>query len=148
MTVPLTGPLIERLRSTEARYEELNQVLADPETVSDNKKYQKTTKAHSELGQIVAKFREYTGFEHGIRETEAMVREETDPQFRSMAEEELASLEQRLAQCETELKLLLLPKDPNDDSVGASRSCLPMPPALGVSRKLSRSSKGEACTAG
>jgi len=115
LTVALTGPLIERLRSTEARYEELNQLLADPETVSDNKKYQKTTKAHSELGQIVAKFREYTGFEHGIRETEAMVREETDPQLRSMAEEELASLEQRLAQCETELKLLLLPKDPNDE---------------------------------
>ncbi len=44
-----------------------------------------------------------------------MVREETDPQLRSMAEEELASLEQRLAQCETELKLLLLPKDPNDE---------------------------------
>ena len=107
--------LIDRLRSTEARYEELNHQLADPETVSDNKKYQKTAKAHSELGQIVSKFREYTGLEHGIKETQAMVREETDPDLKSMANEEISTLEKRLAQCEADLKLLLLPKDPNDE---------------------------------
>ena len=107
--------LIDRLRTTEARYEDLNQQLADPGTVSDNKKYQKTAKVHSELGEIVSKFREYTGIEHGIKETAAMVREETDPDLKSMANEELATLESRLLQCEADLKLLLLPKDPNDE---------------------------------
>ena len=107
--------LIDKLRSVEARYEELNHVLADPETVSDSKRYQKTTKAHSELGEIVSKFREYKEIERGINETQSMAREESDPELKSMAEEELASFEQRREQCETELKLLLLPKDPNDD---------------------------------
>ena len=106
--------LIEKLRNVEARYEELNQLLADPETVSDNKKYQKTAKAHSELGEIVSGYREYKELERGIHETRNMVREETDPELKAMAEEELANLEQRLAQCENDLKLLLLPKDPND----------------------------------
>jgi peptide chain release factor 1 len=113
--VALPDLLIDRLRSTEARYEELNHQLADPEIVSDNKKYQKTARAHSELGQIVSKFREYTGLEHSIKETQAMVREETDPDLKSMANEELAMLEKRLVQCEADLKLLLLPKDPNDE---------------------------------
>ena len=113
--MPLPELLIDRLRTTETRYEELNNQLADPETVSDSKKYQKTAKAHSELGEIVGKFREYTDIQHGIKETEAMVREEADPDLKSMAAEELAALERRLSQCEADLKLLLLPKDPNDE---------------------------------
>jgi peptide chain release factor 1 len=107
--------LIEKLRNVEARYEELNHLLAAPETVSDSKKYQKTAKAHSELGEIVAKFREYKELERGIDSTRSMVRDETDPELKGLAEEELASLEQRLAQCEMDLKVLLLPKDPNDE---------------------------------
>ena len=107
--------LIEKLRNVEARYEELNHLMADPETVSDSKKYQKAAKAHSELGEIVSKFREYKELERGINETREMVREETDPDLKKMADEELASLEQRAAQCEIDLKLLLLPKDPNDE---------------------------------
>jgi peptide chain release factor 1 len=83
--------------------------------VSDSKKYQKTAKAHSELGEIVAKFREYKDLERGIEDTRSMVREETDPELKAMAEEELGNLERRLAQCETDLKVLLLPKDPNDE---------------------------------
>ncbi len=79
MIVALPDLLIERLRAAEARYEELNRLLADPEIVSDNKKYQKTAKAHSELGEIVAEFREYGDLQRGIRETQAMMREETDP---------------------------------------------------------------------
>ena len=111
----LSDVLIERLRTTEARYEELNRQLASPEIVSDTKKYQKTARAHSELGEIVAKFREYSDLERGIGETEVMVREESDPDLKSMAHEELAALEDRLSRCEADLKLLLVPKDPNDE---------------------------------
>jgi peptide chain release factor 1 len=107
--------LIEKLRSVEAKYEELNALLADPEVVSDSKRYQKTAKAHSELGEIVSKYREYLDIERGIEDTRAILREESDVEMKAMAQEELAGLEQRLEKCETELKLLLLPKDPNDE---------------------------------
>jgi peptide chain release factor 1 len=107
--------LIDKLRTVEARYDELTGQLADPAVVSDSKRYQKTAKAQAGLGELVAKFREYKDLERGIADTKAMVREETDPELRAMAEEELASLESRLANCEHELKVLLLPKDPNDE---------------------------------
>jgi peptide chain release factor 1 len=107
--------LIEKLRTVEARYDELTQQLADPAVISDSKKYQKTAKSHAELGELVEKFREYKDLERGIADTKAMVREETDAEMKAMAEEELAGLENRLTNCEHELKLLLLPKDPNDE---------------------------------
>ena len=107
--------LIDKLRTVEARYEDMNQQLADPAVVSDSKRYQKTAKAHAELGELVTKFREYKDLERGILDTRAMLREEADPELKAMAEEELANLENRLAQCEHDLKLLLLPKDPNDE---------------------------------
>src|SRR5207245_1360659 len=113
--IPAANLLIEKLRNVEARYEELNQLLAEPEVVLDSKRYLKTAKAHSDIGEIVSKFREYKDLERGISETGAMGREETDPELKAMAEEELANLEQRRVQCETDLKLLLLPTDPNDE---------------------------------
>jgi peptide chain release factor 1 len=110
------NPLIDKLRSVEARYEELNQQLALPEVVSDSKRYQKAAKAHSDLSEIVSKFREYKDLERGIAETRSMLAEvESEPDMKKMAEDELASLEARFAQCEVDLKVLLLPKDPNDE---------------------------------
>src|SRR5215472_9514246 len=107
--------LLDKLRAVEARYDELTIELANPEVVSDSKRYQKTAKAHAELGELVSKFREYKDLERGISDTRVMLRDETDQELKAMAEEELTRLEIRLAQCETELKLLLLPKDPNDE---------------------------------
>src|SRR5262245_35308678 len=92
--------LIDKLRTVEVRYDELTQQLADPEVMSDSKRYQKTAKAHAQLGELVAKFREFKDLEHGIAETRAMVRDETDAELKAMAEEELAALENRLAKCE------------------------------------------------
>src|SRR5437588_250337 len=92
--------LLDKLRTVETRYEELNQQLADPDIVSDSKRYQKAAKTQSELGELVAKFREYKDLEHGISETQTMLREETDMELKAMAQEELAGLEQRLAQCD------------------------------------------------
>ena len=117
MTVMSTtvNMLIDKLRTVEARYDDLSSQLADPGIVSDSKRYQKTAKAHAELGRLVSRYREYKDLERGINETRGMVREETDAELKAMAEEELSSLENRLAQCENELKILLLPKDPNDE---------------------------------
>ena len=108
--------LFDKLRNVETRYEELNKELASPEVVSDSKRYQKTAKAHSDLSDIVNRFREYRDLEQGIAETRSMLSEVgADPDMKAMAEDELATLEKRLEQCEVELKVLLLPKDPNDE---------------------------------
>jgi peptide chain release factor 1 len=115
MSTTTVNMLLDKLRTVEARYDDLTSQLADPATVADSKRYQKTAKAHAELGELVAKFREYKDLERGITDTKAMVRDETDPELKAMAEEELANLEARLTNCEQELKLLLLPKDPNDE---------------------------------
>jgi peptide chain release factor 1 len=109
------NPLSDRLRAVEARYDELTLQLSDPEVVSDSKRYQKTAKSRAELEEMVSKFREYRELERGINETQVMVREETDAELKAMAEEELTGLQQRQMKCETEIKLLLLPKDPNDE---------------------------------
>jgi len=107
--------MFERLEQTEARYEELTQALASPETMSDSAKFQKTAKAHSEIAPIVEKYREYKDLKRGIAESKALLADETDADMRAYAEEELAKLEPRVSTVEEELKVLLLPKDPNDE---------------------------------
>ncbi|HEX7962494.1 MAG TPA: peptide chain release factor 1 [Terriglobales bacterium] len=107
--------MFERLEQIEAKYEELNKALASPEIIGDSGKYQKTAKAHSELTAVVDKYREYKDLKRGIADSKAMVANETDAELRAYAEEELAQLEPRLAQAEQDLKVLLLPKDPNDE---------------------------------
>ncbi|HTC95353.1 MAG TPA: peptide chain release factor 1 [Terriglobales bacterium] len=107
--------MFDRLQQIEARYDELTQALASPEIINDSAKYQKTAKAHSELVPVVEKFREFKDLKRGIDESKAMVAGEDDPEMRTYAQEELASLEQRLTRVEEELKFLLIPKDPNDE---------------------------------
>jgi peptide chain release factor 1 len=107
--------MFDRLEQIETKYNELTQALASPEIVSDSARYQKTAKAHSELSEVVEKFREYKDLKRGIAESKTMVAEESDPEMRAMAQEELTSLESRLAAVEEDLKVLLVPKDPNDE---------------------------------
>src|SRR5438045_5632054 len=107
--------MFERLEQIEAKCEELTKALASPEIISDSAKYQKTAKAHSELAAMVEKYREYKELKRGIADSKAMIADETDPELRAYAEEELAQLEPRLTQAEQDLKVLLLPKDPNDE---------------------------------
>src|SRR5579883_1514027 len=106
--------MFERLDQIAARYEELGEQLALPEIVSDPQKYQKIAKQHRELEPVVEKYREYRQVQSGISDAKAMLNE-SDAEIRAMASEELAALEQRLPKIEEDLKLLLLPKDPNDE---------------------------------
>src|ERR1700747_1990889 len=107
--------MFERLDQIEARYEELTHALASPEIISDSSKYQRTAKAHSEIAPIVEKYREYKDLKKGIAESKAVLAEEKDPEMRAYAQEELSKLEARVGGVEEELKVLLLPKDPNDE---------------------------------
>jgi peptide chain release factor 1 len=107
--------MFERLDQIEARYEELTHALASPEVIGDSARYQKTAKAHSELTDIVEKYREYKDLKRGITESKAVLADEKDPEMRAYAQEELDNLEIRITRIEEELKVLLLPKDPNDE---------------------------------
>ncbi len=107
--------MFERLDQIEARYEELTQALASPEIVTDSSRYQKTAKAHSEVAPIVEKYREYKDLTRGIAESKAVIAEEKDPDMRAYAQEELTQLEALVGRVEADLKVLLIPKDPNDE---------------------------------
>src|SRR5580700_2114382 len=107
--------MFERLDQIEARYEELTSALASPDIVNDSARYQKTAKAHSEIAPVVEKYHEYKDLTRGIAESKAMLADEKDPEMRAYAQEELDKLQPRVGGVEEELKVLLLPKDPNDE---------------------------------
>src|SRR5271166_1454149 len=107
--------MFERLDQIEIRYEELTRALLSPDITNDSAKYQKTAKAHSEVAGIVEKYREYKDLKRGIAESKALLVDKTDAEMRAYAEEELAKLEARVGTVEEDLKVLLLPKDPNDE---------------------------------
>src|SRR5271165_1167675 len=107
--------MFERLDQIEARYDELTNALASPDIIGDSARYQKTAKAHSEIAPVVEKYCEYKDLKKGIAESKAVLAEEKDPEMRAYAQEELDKLEARVGGVEEELKVLLLPKDPNDE---------------------------------
>src|SRR5438477_2730891 len=107
--------MFERLEQLERRYDELTQALASPEIMNDSARYKKTHKEHSEHDPVMQKFRKYKDLKLGIAESKSMVAGEDDAGMRAYAQEELARLEARTTQVEEDLKLLLIPKDPNDD---------------------------------
>lgn len=107
--------MFEKLHSIEEKYEELTKQLSDPETLTDQQKYARIAKQHRDLEEVVAKYREYKTLAHGIDETKAMLDGEDDAEMLQLARTELAELEQRRDAVETELKVSLIPKDPNDE---------------------------------
>ncbi len=107
--------MFERLDQLETKYEELNAALSSPEIVNDSSRYQKTAKAHSEIAPMVEKYREFKDLRRGIADSRAMIASETDAEMRTYAQEELDKLEARVVAVEEELRVLLLPKDPNDE---------------------------------
>jgi len=106
--------MFERLEQIEARFHDLSAQMADPEVLGDHEKYQKIAKQHRELEPVVEKFREYRQVRTGLADARAMLNE-SDADLRAMAQEEIAQLEEQEPKIEEELKLLLLPKDPNDE---------------------------------
>ena len=104
----------DKLDNLEKRYEELSAQMADPAIISDNELYRKTAKAQRDMEEVVAKYREYKATAENLKQAQGML-QESDPEIRAMAQEEVAAMEPQLVSLEDELKFLLLPKDPNDD---------------------------------
>jgi peptide chain release factor 1 len=104
----------QKLDQIEVRFDTLNRQMADPAVISDGEQYRKVTKSHSELAEIVAKYREWKKVHSDLAEARGMLGE-SDPELRTMAVDEMARLEPLELRIEEELKVLLLPKDPNDE---------------------------------
>ncbi len=107
--------MLSKLKETEKRYEDLEAELAKPETVSDVEKYTKIIKEYKSLTPVVEKYREYESVRAEAEGAKELMSAEDDPELRAMAEEEYYALRDRLPGIEEELKILLLPRDPNDD---------------------------------
>ena len=108
--------MFEKLEQIETKYEELTAQLVLPEVLSDRSRYRKTVKVHRGLQGIVEKYRELKGVEKSISDTKSLLQgEQTDSELKALAHEELESLEQQQTKLEEEVKVLLLPKDPNDE---------------------------------
>jgi peptide chain release factor 1 len=106
--------MMDRLEQMEQRYVDLQSQFALPEVLNDHEKFQKIGKALREIEAPVEKYRQLKQLRQGIEDARGMLKE-ADPDIHAMAEEEIAALEPRAAELEQELKLLLLPKDPNDE---------------------------------
>ena len=106
--------MIDRLEQMEQRYNELQAQFSLPEVINDHEKYQKTAKSLREIETPVEKYRELKQVQQGLADARAMLAE-SDAEIRAMAEEEIAALAPREAALEEELKVMLLPKDPNDE---------------------------------
>src|SRR3989440_4179131 len=107
--------LSEKLDQLGARYDELTQQLSTQELVSDSARFQKVAKQHAELQEIIAKHREYKQIEKDLAGAHQMFVEADDQEMKQLAHDEEKQLVARKETVEGELKLLLLPKDPNDD---------------------------------
>jgi peptide chain release factor 1 len=107
--------LFAKLKQIESRYDEMTHELSSPDVHSDSARYQKLAKQHSELGDIVAKYREWKEIEKGLQGAKQLLVEADDPEMKQMAHDEERALESRSESVERELKVLLLPKDPNDE---------------------------------
>nr|HEV7952624.1 peptide chain release factor 1 [Candidatus Acidoferrales bacterium] len=107
--------LYEKLKQVEARYDEMSEQLSSPEVLADSARIQKLAKNHSDLAEIVAKYRKWKKIEQGLREAKQMANDADDLEMRQMAHEEEKQLNAQLVDVEEELKVLLLPRDPLDE---------------------------------
>ncbi len=106
--------MIEKLEEIKHRHEEVGQLLVQPDTISDMKKYSKLNKEYKDLGKIVEKIDEYSMVLSNIDSAKDVLDTEKDPEFRDMAKMEIDELNPRKEALEVELKRMLIPKDPND----------------------------------
>src|SRR5690554_2202039 len=108
--------MLDKLETLEQKYMELEKQLSDPQLIkNDNKKWLKLTKEHAGLGETVAVFRRYKEVQRQLEEAKEIIAEKADPDLVELAKEEQSELAQQAEELEQKLKLLLVPKDPNDE---------------------------------
>lgn len=104
--------MFQKLEAVEKRYEDLNKLISDPEVISNQSEWQKLMKEHSDITDIVAKYRQYKKTLQTLEDAKEMM---NDKELKELAEMEMLEAKESLPKIEEELKILLIPKDPNDD---------------------------------
>ena len=107
--------MFDKLEDLLQRYEELQNELSDPNVVNDQARFRKLMKEQNDLADIVAEYKRYKQTKQDIEDSLLLLEEESDEEMREMAKEELSEAKDRLEECEQNLKILLIPKDPNDE---------------------------------
>ncbi|XBG82125.1 peptide chain release factor 1 [Enterococcus cecorum] len=107
--------MYDQLQAIEDRYEELGELLSDPEVIADTKRFMALSKEEANTRETVETYRRYKQVVQGISDAEEMLAENLDPEMTELAKEELADLKKEKEELEAKIKILLLPKDPNDD---------------------------------
>ena len=107
--------MFDRLEDLLHRFEEIMNELNEPTVTANQERYRSLMKEQSDLTPIVEAYREYKKANQDAEDSLAMLSEESDEEMREMLKEEMADAKKRVADLEQELKILLLPKDPNDD---------------------------------
>ena len=107
--------MFDKLEDLVVRFNEILEELNDPTVVNDQDKFRKLMKEQNDLSDIVEKYKEYKQTKENIEDSLTILDEESDEELKELAKEELSESKERLVQIEEELKILLLPKDPNDD---------------------------------
>lgn len=106
--------LLEKLEGLVSRFEEVSTLITDPNVIGDQKRYVKLTKEYKELSNLMAARKEYIQCFQNAEEAKSMIQSDPDPEMKEMAREELAEAERRIPKLEEEIKLLLVPADPED----------------------------------
>ena len=104
-----------QLEGLVAHYEELQEMMADPEVINDTKRYMEISKEEADLREVVQKYKKYKENKKEIQDNQEIISNETDSDLIEMAKEENNELEAEIPKLEEEIKILMLPKDPNDD---------------------------------
>lgn len=107
--------MFDKLEDILLRFEEIMNQLSEPDVANDTSRFRKLMKEQSDLAPIVESYKEYKQAKQDIEDSLAMLEEESDEEMRELAKEELNSSKEKVEQLENKLKILLLPKDPNDD---------------------------------
>ena len=107
--------MFDKIQLAENRYEEVTNMLSDPNVISNQSQYRKLMKEHADLEELVQTYKAYKDTCQTIAETRAMLDEPLEEDFRELCQEEFREAQDRLEALKKELKILLLPKDPNDD---------------------------------
>jgi peptide chain release factor 1 len=107
--------MIEKLEEIKLRFEELGQLLAQPETMKDMKKFSQLSKEYRDLEKIVVKFNQLRDVQNHLQQAKEVLQKEKDEELREMAKMEIDELEPKIEKLDVEIKELLIPKDPNDD---------------------------------
>jgi peptide chain release factor 1 len=107
--------MLEKLDFIEEKYNDLTNKISEPEVIADQQEWQKLMKEHAGLEEIVHKYREYKDVIKNINDDREMLKDKIEPELKELVEEEVKDLEGRKESLEHEMKILLLPKDPNDE---------------------------------